>query len=68
VHSDIQAREVVWYRQYGKHPERIIRDGHGREYVIGDHSWNTSHADKLEYFEHRFEMEAKRRGEWIATG
>ena len=53
VYGDIQAREVVWYRQYGKHPMwRIRRDGSEREYVIGDHDWNRNHPDKFEQVEH----------------
>jgi hypothetical protein len=36
-----QASEVEWYRQYGRYQDRIRLDIQGREYVIGDFSWNV---------------------------
>lgn len=44
------AAEVSWYRRYGKHPGRIVRDSHGVEYVIGDWSWNRARRPS-EYIE-----------------
>jgi hypothetical protein len=42
-----QAREVAWYRQHGRFPERIKYDGRGQLYVIGDQSWNMNHPSEL---------------------
>ena len=40
-HRILQASEVAWYFKHGRYPElRIVRDGHGQQYVIGDWSWN----------------------------
>jgi len=33
----VQAAEVKWYRQHGRHPERIRFDSNGDPYVTGDH-------------------------------
>ena len=33
--------EVKWYKENGMYPERITKDSGGKEYVIGDYSWNT---------------------------
>jgi hypothetical protein len=49
--NDVQEREVAWYRRHGRHPERVVRDGHGREYVIGDWSWERSHGPGAEMVE-----------------
>ena len=40
---DPRPIELAWYRQHGQYPQRIARDSHGAEYVIGDGSWNASH-------------------------
>jgi len=45
------AAEVEWYRQHGKHPDRITRNHTGTEYVIGDWSWNRQHPDRREMIE-----------------
>jgi hypothetical protein len=46
---------LEWYRKNGKHSERIVKDGQGRDYVIGDVSWNNRYPDKPEYIEYRVE-------------
>lgn len=38
---DIQAKQVAWYRQNGKFKSRIATCRDGKEYVIGDDSWNA---------------------------
>lgn len=40
-----QRAEVAWYRQHGKHHERIVREysGNGEDYVVGDWSWARLH-------------------------
>ena len=40
MNKTYSAREVAWYRMNGRFPQRIKRDSRGREYVIGDISWN----------------------------
>jgi len=40
---DIQSIQVRWYRKYGRFPERITKDINGKEYVIGDWSWNRKY-------------------------
>lgn len=49
--STNREREIEWYQRHGKYPERIIRDRGGGCYVVGDHSWNLNHRDKIEYVE-----------------
>lgn len=49
----IQKREVRWYRNFGKYPSRIALDGTGKEYVIGDWSWNRNHRNMHELVEER---------------
>ena len=49
--KNVQELEVIWYRQYGKYPERIQLDGTGKWYVIGDESWNASRPWKPEIVE-----------------
>jgi len=34
------AADVAWYRIHGRFPTRIRRDREGREYVVGDETWN----------------------------
>lgn len=53
---DPRELEVEWYRTNGKYPERIVREhgGKGREYVVGDWSWNRLHPDKPEFIEPQF--------------
>lgn len=49
---DYQHEEVRWYRSHGKYQTSRLRfGGDGREYVIGDHAWNTGHRDKPEEIE-----------------
>ena len=43
--------EVKFYRENGKHKERIVKDADDNEYVIGDFSWNRKHKDKPEFIE-----------------
>lgn len=38
--AQFQAAEVAWYRKYGHYAERIVLDGTGNDYVIGDDHWN----------------------------
>lgn len=46
------AKEVCWYLRNGKYPdERITRDRHREEYVIGDWSWNLQNRSRSEYIE-----------------
>lgn len=47
------AAEVAWYRQHGKHSDRIRRAATGEEYVVGDWSWNRKHTDRHEVIEPR---------------
>jgi hypothetical protein len=49
--------ELAWYRANGKHPERIIKDTHGNEYVIGDWGWHRKHPDLPEFIEDRMRHE-----------
>jgi hypothetical protein len=47
----LQAKEVEWYRRFGRYPHhRVISDGSGREYVIGDWGWNRE-ANSYEVIE-----------------
>lgn len=50
---DVQAREVIWYRLHGRHPERIRLDSAKRPYVIGDWSWRRLHPTNPELVEDR---------------
>lgn len=54
--SRIQQLEVEWYRRHGKYRERICRDSMGREYVVGDWSWNRLHPEHQEHIEHRMSL------------
>lgn len=49
----IQDAEVEWYRQNGKHPERIRKTGTAPHsvYVIGDDCWNKANPHKRELIE-----------------
>lgn len=38
--NDLQSKQVEWYRKNGRFPRRIRKDKDGKEYVIGDWSWN----------------------------
>lgn len=50
--QDPRPNELAWYRKNGKYPrERIIADGDGKLYVVGDWSWNLSNPDKTEFIE-----------------
>lgn len=41
THAEYQASEVLWYGQHGHyHRERVVTDGNGQPYVIGDQHWN----------------------------
>lgn len=52
--------EVEWYRKYGKHPERIVKDSSGQLYVIGDFSWNRPNTNKKEEFEPQYKRHCGR--------
>jgi hypothetical protein len=52
-HTDLMRREVRWYQQHGKYPDRITRTSTGETYVIGDWSWNRSRAGRQEHIESR---------------
>ena len=44
---NIRLAELRWYRKYGKYAkERIIKDSQGKNYVIGDYSWNRKDVNK----------------------
>lgn len=45
--------EVEWYREHGRHPERIIRDSRGDEMVVCDFSWNYHRSRQRETIKHR---------------
>ena len=51
--------EVAWYRQHGKHQERIQLDRAGVEYVIGDFSWNNNRSRPFELIEQRMDLERR---------
>jgi len=44
--------EVAWYLLHGSYRERIATGRSGRQYVIGDSSWNNCHTTKYEVIEH----------------
>lgn len=54
--SEIQRKEVEWYRRHGKYPERIRRCGSGELYVVGDWAWERHHPDKPEPIEFRMQL------------
>lgn len=54
--------ELEWYRQHGKHPERIKRGSPGGDYVIGDEAWHRKYPEKLEPIE-ALMQEARQAGE-----
>ncbi len=38
--KDCRQKEVEWYKKNGLFPERrIVRDSRGKEYVVGDATW-----------------------------
>jgi len=45
--------ELQWYREHGLYLERIVLDGKGELYVIGDRDWNRLNNGKIEYFERK---------------
>jgi hypothetical protein len=51
--KSIAEREILWYRQHGKYPERITQSRRREFYVIGDFSWNRNYPDKSEVIEPR---------------
>ena len=45
--QDVRQVELDWYGENGCYPDtRITKDSDGREYVIGDDSWNRKPANK----------------------
>lgn len=52
---DPRPHEVAWYREHGKYPERIGRTNDGREFVIGDWSWNLLNPTRQEVIEQQME-------------
>lgn len=50
----IQTEETNFYRQFGKYPNRIRVDQFGKEYVIGDVTWNRNNPTKFESFTQMF--------------
>ncbi len=48
---DQQETEVIWYLKNGAYPERIVYDGRGFKYVVGDQCWNLKHPNKREHVE-----------------
>lgn len=52
--------EVSWYRKNGKYKSRIKKDALGREYVIGDLSWNgTTGSRPEEFIEHVMDFDIR---------
>lgn len=51
--------EVEWYREHGRHPERVVRDTHpaskssGLEMVVCDFSWNYHRPRQRETIQHQ---------------
>lgn len=43
--SDIQSWDVRWYKKHGRFPRRITKDRNGKEFVIGDWSWNRKYRN-----------------------
>jgi len=54
IMAEIQAREIAWYRRFGRYPERI-KNG----VMIGDWWWNLNHPDKTEIVEPLIQAGAK---------
>ncbi len=50
------AKEVAWYRQHGKHKDRIRTDRQGVDYVIGDWSWNRLYPERKEFVDEFMEQ------------
>jgi hypothetical protein len=46
---DVQMLEVEWYKKNGKYQDRIVKDALGKEFVIGDWSWERNFPDRPEY-------------------
>lgn len=47
----IYKSEVEWYRQNGRHANRIVKDRSHNLYVIGDISWNQNPENMCEIIE-----------------
>ena len=56
---NLQESEVQWYKTHGKYPDRIRREysGRGKEFVIGDWSWERENPGRWEKIEHRMHAE-----------
>ncbi len=55
--DEFSRLEVEWYREHGRHPERVIRDtrgySYGSEMVVCDFSWNYHRPRQRETIKHR---------------
>ncbi|OZI23716.1 hypothetical protein CAL26_09805 [Bordetella genomosp. 9] len=56
-----QALEVEWYRANGRYPERIVVDGEGEPYVLGDGYWNSRNPKMAEEVEPQMRVYAYQR-------
>lgn len=52
-YSELCAFQVRWYRRVGRHQDRVRRDSHGVEYVVGDWSWNRLYPQRPEFIDSR---------------
>lgn len=43
--EDLQSKQVKWYYKNGRYASRITKDSDGKEYVIGDWSWNRRYGN-----------------------
>jgi hypothetical protein len=54
IHTGYAQAEIDWYRKHGKYADRIVKDSHGKQYMIGDWAWNRARHNRQEWFEPAF--------------
>jgi hypothetical protein len=54
IHTGYAQAEIDWYRKHGKYADRIVKDSHGKQYMIGDWAWNRSRHNRQEWVEAAF--------------
>ncbi len=67
-HIDLQKLEVDWYKNNGKYLDRIKKDALGREYVVGDFSWEMNFSDRLEFVDILMKRYAERVAKQLTKG
>lgn len=55
-YTKMASVDVVWYREHGIHPDRIVHDSQGVEYVIGDWSWERKYPNRYESIDRKLDV------------